>query len=55
MRTNIDIDRLMRQAMQRSRARTKKAVVEAGLKLLVAPMPKVLFAVFVAKCYGKAI
>jgi Arc/MetJ family transcription regulator len=37
MRTNIDIDdRLMRQAMQRSRARTKKAVVEAGLKLLVA-------------------
>jgi Arc/MetJ family transcription regulator len=35
MRTNIDIDdRLMRQAMRRSGARTKKAVVEAGLRLL---------------------
>jgi Arc/MetJ family transcription regulator len=35
MRTNIDIDdRLMREAMQRSGARTKRAAVEAGLKLL---------------------
>ena len=35
MRTNIDIDdHLMRQAMRRSGARTKRAVVEAGLKLL---------------------
>jgi Arc/MetJ family transcription regulator len=35
MRTNIDIDdRLMRNAMQRSGARTKKAAVEAGLRLL---------------------
>jgi Arc/MetJ family transcription regulator len=36
MRTNIDIDdRLMRQAMRHSGARTKKATVEAGLRLLV--------------------
>jgi Arc/MetJ family transcription regulator len=36
MRTNIEIDdRLMRQAMQYSGARTKKATVEAGLRLLV--------------------
>jgi len=36
MRTNIDIDdRLMREAMQRSGASTKKAAVEAGLRLLV--------------------
>jgi len=36
MRTNIDIDdRLMSQAMRSSGARTKKAAVEAGLKLLV--------------------
>jgi Arc/MetJ family transcription regulator len=36
MRTNIDIDdRLMRQAMQRSGTRTKKATVEAALRLLV--------------------
>lgn len=36
MRTNIDIDdELMRQAMRRSGARTKKATVEAGLRLLV--------------------
>ena len=36
MRTNIDIDdRLMRQAMRCSRARTKRAAVEAGLRLLV--------------------
>ena len=35
MRTNIDIDdRLMSQAMRRSGARTKKAAVEAGLRLL---------------------
>ena len=35
MRTNIDIDdRLMRTAMRRSGARTKKAAVEAGLRLL---------------------
>lgn len=36
MRTNIDIDdRLMRQAMRRTGARTKRAAVEAGLRLLV--------------------
>lgn len=36
MRTNIVIDdRLIRQAMRASRLRTKRAVVEAGLKLLV--------------------
>ena len=36
MRTNIDIDdRLMRQAMRHTGARTKKATVEAGLRLLV--------------------
>lgn len=36
MRTNIDIDdRLMRQAMRHSGARTKKATVEAALRLLV--------------------
>ena len=35
MRTNIDIDdRLMREAMRRSGARTKWAAVEAGLRLL---------------------
>lgn len=36
MRTNIDIDdRLMRKAMKSSRSRTKRAAVEAGLRLLV--------------------
>ena len=36
MRTNIDIDdRLMRQAKRLSGAPTKKAAVEAGLRLLV--------------------
>ena len=36
MRTNIDIDdKLMRQAMRHSGSRTKKATVEAGLRLLV--------------------
>jgi Arc/MetJ family transcription regulator len=35
VRTNIDIDdRLMTQAMRRSGAPTKKAAVEAGLRLL---------------------
>ena len=35
MRTNIEIDdRLMRKAMRCSGARTKKAAVEAGLRLL---------------------
>ncbi len=35
MRTNIDIDdRLMREAMRRSGVRTKRAAVEAGLRLL---------------------
>ena len=35
MRTNIDIDdALMRRAMRCSGARTKKATVEAGLRLL---------------------
>ncbi|HET7695600.1 MAG TPA: type II toxin-antitoxin system VapB family antitoxin [Vicinamibacterales bacterium] len=36
MRTNIVIDdRLMRQAMRSSGARTKRAAVEAGLRLLI--------------------
>jgi Arc/MetJ family transcription regulator len=36
MRTNIDIDdRLMREAMRSSGTRTKRATVEAGLRLLV--------------------
>ena len=36
LRTNIEIDdRLMRQAMRHSGARTKKAAVEAGLRLLI--------------------
>lgn len=36
MRTNINIDdQLMRQAMRSSRARTKRAAVEAGLRLLI--------------------
>jgi Arc/MetJ family transcription regulator len=36
MRTNIDIDdRLMRRAMRSSGARTKRAAVEAGLRLLI--------------------
>lgn len=36
MRTNIEIDdQLVQQAMRSSGARTKRAVVEAGLKLLV--------------------
>jgi Arc/MetJ family transcription regulator len=36
MRTNIEIDdRLMRKAMRTSQTRTKRATVEAGLRLLV--------------------
>jgi len=36
MRTNIDIDdRLMRKAMRTGKGRTKRALVEAGLRLLV--------------------
>src|SRR5258706_15255530 len=36
MRTNIEIDdRLMREAMRSSGKRTKRAAVEAGLRLLV--------------------
>jgi Arc/MetJ family transcription regulator len=36
MRTNIDIDdRLMLQAMRSSGARTKRAAVEEGLRLLI--------------------
>jgi Arc/MetJ family transcription regulator len=36
MRTNIEIDdRLMRKAMRSSGARTKRATVEAALRLLV--------------------
>ena len=35
-RTNIEIDdQLMRQAMRTGKGRTKRAVVEAGLRLLV--------------------
>ena len=36
MRTNIDIDdELMREALQATGARTKRAAVEAGLRLLI--------------------
>jgi Arc/MetJ family transcription regulator len=36
MRTTIDIDdRLMRQTMRSSRSRTKRATVEADLRLLI--------------------
>lgn len=36
MRTNIDIDdRLMRKALRTGKGRTKRAVVEAGLRLLI--------------------
>ncbi len=36
MRTNIDIDdELMRRAMRSSGGRTKRAVVEEGLRLLI--------------------
>ena len=36
MRTNIDLDdSLLREAMQSSGTRTKRAAVEAGLRLLV--------------------
>ena len=36
MRTNIEIDdRLMRQALRRCEARTKRAVVEEALRLLI--------------------
>jgi Arc/MetJ family transcription regulator len=36
MRTNIDIDdALMRQAMRSTGARTKRAAVEEGLRLLI--------------------
>jgi Arc/MetJ family transcription regulator len=37
MRTNIDIDdQLMAEALERSGARTKRAVVEEALRLLIA-------------------
>jgi len=37
MRTNIEIDdKLMKEAMRSSGSRTKRAAVEAGLRLLVA-------------------
>jgi Arc/MetJ family transcription regulator len=36
MRTNIDInDALMRKAMKASRSKTKRATVEAGLRMLL--------------------
>lgn len=36
MRTNIEIDdQLMRQAMRSSKSPTKRAAVEAGLRLLI--------------------
>jgi Arc/MetJ family transcription regulator len=36
MRTNIDIDdRLMQEALRTSGAKTKRAAVEAGLRLLI--------------------
>jgi Arc/MetJ family transcription regulator len=36
MRTNVEIDEtLMRKAMRSTRTRTKRATVEAGLRLLI--------------------
>jgi len=47
MRTNIEIDdRLMRRAMKASGAPTKKAAVEAGLKLLADTYSQGLFQKF---------
>jgi Arc/MetJ family transcription regulator len=44
MRTNIDIDeQLVRQAMRKTGATTKKAVVDAGLRLLVKTHSQVAF------------
>jgi Arc/MetJ family transcription regulator len=56
MRTNIDIDeRLMAEAMLRSGARTKKAAVEAGLRLLLKPTPKAQSVASEVRSSGKAI
>jgi Arc/MetJ family transcription regulator len=50
MRINIEIDdRLMRQAMKASGSRTKKAAVEAALKLLVDTYVKGSFRRFCGK------
>jgi Arc/MetJ family transcription regulator len=36
MRTNVDIDdELMRQALRLTRLKTKRAVIEAGLRMLI--------------------
>ena len=44
MRTNIEIDdELVRQAMRSTGARTKKAVVDAGLRLLVKTHSQIAF------------
>ena len=50
MRTNIEIDdRLMRRAMKASGARTKKATVEAALKLLAETHDQAAFRKFRGK------
>jgi len=55
MRTNIDIDdRLMRQAIKASGARTKKATVEAALKLLVHTFGQGSMVGFAARFTGRA-
>jgi heme iron utilization protein len=56
MRTNIDIDdRLMLQAMRSSGARTKRAAVEEGLRLLIQARSQKAFADCEARCPGKEI
>jgi hypothetical protein len=53
MRTNIDIDdRLMRQAMRSSGEPTKRATVEAALRLLVETWARPLSVAFEVKCAG---
>jgi len=56
MRTNIEIDdQLVDQAMRSSGARTKRAVVEAGLRLLVKTILAKRNSQLRAKCIGKVI
>ena len=56
MRTNIDIDDgLMRQAIRHSGVRTKKAAVEAGLRVLVETYGQQSIRRLKGKVHGKAI
>jgi Arc/MetJ family transcription regulator len=56
MRTNIEIDdQLLSEAMRRSGARTKKAAVEAGLRLLVKTQSRRRFAGSAVRCNGRGI